>query len=262
MQQYSDSQPLTTRTSVSAVTSFVLGIMSPIVLCTCLPTILTSLSAIVLGHVALVKIGRSDGALLGRWQAITGLVLGYIFFPLSLYLAPRFFQPPIDADDLAQNEIGQFEKSELDDANSKLSGIPKGGADGNSPQAIQLATQFSNKLSSLINTGIFEDGGWREDKKLNGKCSVYCRLNDDSICFLVKVPRYREYEDDARDAVEQFAWASGRSVIVESNLENVSEMGIGLRGVVLYGSAMRGKSDSKTPNAKSKSKSSLNSFFK
>ena len=56
---------LTTRTSVAAVTSLVFGIMSPIVLVTVLATLVTSLMAIVLGHVALVAIRNSGGSVLG-----------------------------------------------------------------------------------------------------------------------------------------------------------------------------------------------------
>ena len=262
MQQKFQSKPQVTQTSISAVTSFVLGIMSPVVLCSCLPTILTSLLAIVLGHVALVKIGRSNGALLGRWQAITGLVLGYVFLPLSLYLAPFFFSPAPSGATAARTSTPRtntFVRSEFDEANLKLGS--NGSSTGNSPEATKLAQQFSKNLSALINAGIVEDGGWGEDKKLNSRCSVYCQLKDDRVCFLARVPRYRNYQDSARDVLEKFAWASGRATIADSELQGISEMGIGLRGVILYGSVMRGRIDADTPDSKSKSKSRLNSFF-
>ncbi|MDB2686241.1 DUF4190 domain-containing protein [Mariniblastus sp.] len=261
MQQNPESQVQTTQTSVSAVTSFVLGIMSPIVLCSCLPTILTSLMAIVLGHIALVKIGRSNGTLFGRWQAITGLVLGYIFLPLSLYLAPQFFKTPTSANLPPANPVAEFKARGFDDANSELSSKRNGNASGNSPEAIKLARQLSTSLSALINATIVEDGGWGEDKKLTKPCAVYCRLNDDSVCFLVKVPRYREFDDSAREAVEKLAWVSGRSTAANAGLPATSEMGIGLRGIFLYGSVMRGKINSSDPIQTTKSKNRLHSFF-
>ncbi len=251
-----DSQRLTTQTSVSAVTSFVLGLMSPVVLCSCLPTILTSLLAIILGHVALVKIKRSNGTLFGRWQAITGLVLGYIFFPLSLYLAPMYFNPP----DFGNAAQANRNMSGLDQANLKLSSADAI-ASGNSPQATALASDFSIVLSAAINAAIVEDGGSDADKELDDTCKVYCQLNKDSVCFLVKVPQYRKYEDSAKDALDQFAWASGCNAVENSQLPQDARMGIGLRGLLLYGSVLTGKADSEDPFLTSGSKEVLNNFF-
>ena len=49
--------------------------------------LLTGLAAIIMGHVALGKIGRSGGELGGRGLAITGMILGYLSIPLTLVIA-------------------------------------------------------------------------------------------------------------------------------------------------------------------------------
>jgi len=61
-----------------AITSLVLGLSSLIF------SIITGLPAVICGHIALGKIKRAQGSLSGNGMAITGLVLGYISFPLTI----------------------------------------------------------------------------------------------------------------------------------------------------------------------------------
>ena len=62
-------------TSGLAVASLVLGVLSLIIVVTCLP-------AIICGHLALSQIKQSAGRIGGRGMAITGLVTGYFFIVL------------------------------------------------------------------------------------------------------------------------------------------------------------------------------------
>ncbi len=62
-------------TSGLAIASLVLGVLSLIIVVTCLP-------AIICGHLALSQIKQSAGRLGGRGMAITGLVTGYFFIAL------------------------------------------------------------------------------------------------------------------------------------------------------------------------------------
>jgi len=66
------SAPVAQTTSGYAIASFVLGLAG----CGC--AFVGSLVAIVLGHVALAEIKKSEGRLGGRGLAIAGLVLGYV----------------------------------------------------------------------------------------------------------------------------------------------------------------------------------------
>jgi cyanate permease len=64
--------------SVLAAISDVLGLASLFL------GILTEVPAIVLGHIAIFKVSRSDGRLTGRSLRILALVMGY--FALALYI--------------------------------------------------------------------------------------------------------------------------------------------------------------------------------
>ena len=71
-----------------ATASLVLGLLS------CALSCLTAVPAVIFGHIALNKIGKSGGRLTGRGLAITGLVLGYLniaSIPLMFGLAVPAF---------------------------------------------------------------------------------------------------------------------------------------------------------------------------
>ena len=65
------------RTAGIAIASLVLGILSV----TCL-SILAGIPALICGAIAMQRIGRSGGALLGKGQALAGLIMGGISFAL------------------------------------------------------------------------------------------------------------------------------------------------------------------------------------
>ena len=58
------------RTSVMALFSLLSAIASPLLICLCVPSMVTSLISIVLGHIALYRISKSPGTLGGRWLAL------------------------------------------------------------------------------------------------------------------------------------------------------------------------------------------------
>jgi hypothetical protein len=76
--------PLLPATSSLAITSLILGLLSPVLLCVFGLSLLTSLGAIIAGHIALRNIQRSAGELAGQGLAIMGLVLGYTLLVVTL----------------------------------------------------------------------------------------------------------------------------------------------------------------------------------
>lgn len=81
------------RTNGKAIASMVLGILLALTLCTffsiVIPTglvigLATGIPAVILGHMALKEIARSNGQESGKGMAIAGLVLGYITLGLAL----------------------------------------------------------------------------------------------------------------------------------------------------------------------------------
>ncbi len=76
----------TVRTSSLAIWSLVLGVISPLLLCVCNLSLLSSLAAVITGHLALGEIRRGRGRVEGSGLAVTGLVFGYSLLALSLVL--------------------------------------------------------------------------------------------------------------------------------------------------------------------------------
>jgi hypothetical protein len=74
------------RTSSLAIWSLVLGVISPLLLCVCNLSLVTSLAAVITGHLALGQIRRGRGRVEGSGMAVTGLIFGYLLLTLSLAL--------------------------------------------------------------------------------------------------------------------------------------------------------------------------------
>lgn len=89
------------QTDGGAIASLILGIAS-IVLCL---NIFTGIPAIITGHISYSKIKKSMGRLKGEGMALTGLILGYISFPMVLVFAavliPNLLRARITANESA-----------------------------------------------------------------------------------------------------------------------------------------------------------------
>jgi len=66
------------RISALGLFSLLLAMISPTCLCCFNLTPILALGAVILGHASLIAIGRSQGRLMGRGLALTGLCLGYV----------------------------------------------------------------------------------------------------------------------------------------------------------------------------------------
>jgi len=230
----------------------VFGIMSPIVLVMIVPAVITSLLAIVLGHIALLKTGRSQGRILGRRRAIGGLILGYVVLPISLWWTPGFLFNFPEPTPMAVEHLA------FSDAKTVI--ISSSG--GNTPDAKKLANAFSVRLGKVINSAIVQKTKFGGEDKINDKFNVFCQLTPNQICFLVKVPSYRRYEDDARNAIADVAWQAGVQTAAEANLPPGSSMAIGLKGHLLFGSVLLGDVDRAQPQQKNAESKRLESYFK
>ena len=71
------------RTSALAITSLICGLLSPLFLLACNLSLLTSLAAVITGHLARWEIKKSGGRVGGNGQAITGLISGYLLLAVS-----------------------------------------------------------------------------------------------------------------------------------------------------------------------------------
>ena len=74
------------QTSVLAIVSLILSLLGFPISCCCILGIALSIAGVICGHLALMRIKASEGALTGRGLAIAGLILGYIGFIFGIAL--------------------------------------------------------------------------------------------------------------------------------------------------------------------------------
>ena len=221
-----------------ALFSLVLSIGSPAFLCACLPIgmAVMSLVGIVLGHVALVRIGRSQGTLSGGGLAIGGLVIGYPMFLLGAMFVALSFMPRTPVKHVPIDENAPSER--LKAAERKISTDNEGIAHGNSPAAKALAEKYAKTMKELREV-LFTKG--KGGLSLSGGNFVtYCELHDGRCAFITHVPEYRKFNDEAKDSLAEIAWEAAQMTSADE-LDEGDELGVGLKGVVLYGKVMVGR---------------------
>lgn len=231
------------QTSSLAISSLVLALISPILFCVCGLSLLSSLGAIVTGHLALAKIKRAPLQLGGRTQAIVGLVLGYLLLVPSILtwamLGPGILKGWQDAQSRPKAHQKTSEDSLLAAELRVLTMSQDGAATGNTPGAKALAAAYSQSLATMRNTLFTEDrqGGFSLSK---GQFIVHCELHPGRCAFIVHVPSYRDFSKEAKDELEVRAWQLARQT-VESQLQEGDSLAVGLRGTALYGGILVGE---------------------
>jgi competence protein ComGC len=106
------------KTSGLAITSLVLGILSVLLLIVCLGPLL-AIPAIICGHVAFSKIGKSGGQLQGRGLAMAGFITGYVSLALTLLLVPIAIPNFVKARQAAQKAVCVRQLERIDAAKSQ-----------------------------------------------------------------------------------------------------------------------------------------------
>jgi hypothetical protein len=122
--------------------------------------------------------------------------------------------------------------------------IPKKGgvAHGNTEQAKAMAADFSKLMSEAGDTRFA--GRKKSAIDLTGENFLtYCQVSGNKVAFLVQVPEFKQYKDEVRDALISVAWLMANRVVKEAGLTHVERIGVGLRGVLLYGGLAIGPPD-------------------
>ena len=218
-----------------ALFSLLLSVASPFFICACLPylTAIVSLAGIVMGHIALVGIGRSGGTKSGSGLAIGGLVIGYPVFLLGLMFSALMFMPrptpvPVDLSSAA---------ARLNAAEGKITSDSEGIAHGNSPEAKALAEKYATTMKSLREE--FFTKGKKGISLSGGNFITYCELHEGRCVFITHVPQYRKFTGNAKDSLAEIAWEAAQETVSDT-LHEGDDLGVGLKGVVFYGSVMVG----------------------
>ena len=262
-----------------AIVGMVLGILACLTICIFFFSIPLAITAIILGHVGLSQIRKNKPQMEGGWQAITALATGYSALLLSItifclaVMLPRLVPPndPRWARNKADSgqEDGPFSISAstsaaFSSAESEIAskqGKPAGR--GNSPEAIKLATEYAERIKELSDEAFTSNG--RPLLQLSGgEYLTFCELHEDRCLFLVHVPSYRKFTDDAKKTLAELAWAVAQ-VEVAGKMPANSKLGVGLRGVLQYGDIMLGtcpaSSEDKYTTYRSGKESDLLAFF-
>jgi hypothetical protein len=244
------------KASSLAITSLILGLLSPVFLCACGLSLLTSPVAIITGHVALANIKRSAGRLAGRSQAVAGLVLGYLLLVVSIagwaLFAPSFYggwqnaqqrasQPRSPARASAEEQLWSAEICVL---TSSTEGV----ASGNSPAAKDLAAAYAEVLKTMRDA-LFTKDRERLFSLTDGQFVVHCELHPGRCLFLVPVPAYRDFDKEAKGSLEVSAWQLAQQA-VEERLDPDDRLADGLRGTALYGAVLVGPAGSEAADSR------------
>jgi hypothetical protein len=111
---------------------------------------------------------------------------------------------------------------------------------GNTPAARELAETFAKEIQRL--EPVFFTGGRGKDafSLSEDHFITYCELTDERVCFLVHVPELKNYRDETRDVLATLTWDVATSVTKDLRARHERELGVGLRGALLYGVTLRG----------------------
>jgi hypothetical protein len=152
----------------------------------------------------------------------------------------------------------------LDDVEDQIRTDSGGIAHGNSDEAKALAQAFSELMQTLRDELFTKrDGGL----SLSGKKFItYCELRPGQCAFVIHVPEYRKFNDDAKESLAELAWTVAQRT-VEGKLQPGDKLAVGLKGVVLYGSVMVGEvgepdGDEPSPEIDGDERADLLPFFK
>ena len=267
-QRHQTTHPPRQPSSQLALVSFILGLFAPIAVCLCsFFGYIPILAGIVTGHMARSEIKRAAGAMSGTGLAITGLILNYGSMAFSIAMIAFVVLVGMNAkqDQLAQQQQAIVEGTEfqapqarLQAAELKIISDTAGVAYGNSAKAIELARNMGDMMKDIRDEMFTEDKGGISIS--GGNFITYCELTESSCLFLIHVPNYRKFSADAKKSLAQLTWTAAQTTAAES-IDGNHDLGVGMKGVILYGSVMVGKLSDKQPTTNDKERSHLVKFF-
>jgi hypothetical protein len=130
---------------------------------------------------------------------------------------------------------------------------------GNTPQAQRYAAAFAKKLELMRKIAFSKAENAHAPSLTEGHFLTYCEVRHGKVCFLVHVPDLRHYTEDAKRSLADIAWELARHT-GDSELEANTRVGVGLRGVLLYGAVLTGSRQQESPQ-RSEDPVLLHEFF-
>ncbi len=222
-----------------SIVSLIFAMISPVVLCVCGFSLPTSFIAILSGHIALSRIKKSAGQLTGRGMALFGLIVGYLMFGISVALLVVFISfihyesGDANRDRAEENRATTSNASwRLVNAETNVLTDTPGMATGNTDTALGLAMDYSKVMKNMRDV-MFIQSDDRLSALTQSNFVTCCELHEDRCAFIVHVPDYGDFDDEARDRLATIAWSVAQG-IVEDNLQPGDQLAVGLRGKAVF----------------------------
>jgi hypothetical protein len=181
-----------------------------------------SLVAVVLGFVALHRVARQPERYGGRGLALGGIATG----GLGLAIAAVFWAVALLA---ASAPPPDPTRSAFDAASRRIDVYSDAEAFGNTEEARAMAQRFSRLMKSLDRIA-FTGQDDRGPSLSQGHFLTYVELREDSVCFLVHVPKLRAYDGEVRRSLLELAWMTAKEASRDARKGRDLRLGVGLRG--------------------------------
>ncbi len=163
----------------------------------------------------------------------------------TLYFIPAFFWALIfTAVGLATIASGVFQltsanpaetgpgAAEFDAANSLIAKFDGEVAFGNTPEAKQLAEEFSAAAKQLRET-LIESKRSSSSSSSDKQFLAYCQMSPHGIAFLLHVPDLSRFKGTAKTTMADAAWVAATSVL-ERHDHRPANVAVGIRGFLFY----------------------------
>ena len=93
-------------------------------------------------------------------------------------------------------------------------------------------------------------------KLSGGNYVTWCELTDDRCVLVVHVPEYRRFDNEAKRVLANVAWTTAQ-LSAGDQLDEGAQLGVGLKGVLLYGAVMVGEIGDDQPRTHTKEQADL-----
>ncbi|HEX7261201.1 MAG TPA: DUF4190 domain-containing protein, partial [Luteolibacter sp.] len=235
---------LTYQSNGMASASMVLGILGFLTSFLFIPAFIFAPLSLVFGFIALKRVRNGGGLVSGKGAARAGIACSVVALLISCVMtaAVRSYKP--DATDQTRSAMNAA-ANEL----TKSSSIT---AHGNTAEARKLAAAYASAITSLDALSFTHT---------KGNYAVHCELREGKCAFLVYVPGYRKFEKSAKKSLEEMAWLTSQMILSTPAIPPATPLCVALKGDVIFGSVMTGKTGDKEPGETGKDESLIEPYF-
>lgn len=256
------------QTSAFAVLSMLCGLAAVPLMCMCFLSVPFSIAAIIFGHSARGVVRNSPERYEGFGMATSGMLLGYV----TLAVCAAFLAIPIATNSVriptaATRNQGANQNPLLIQAEDQLlAGTEQNifGVTTTNASATDLAQHYLEALQILDQTH-FDEGIETETAAASPRAyRVFVQLNSDSAAFLLHVPEYQRFTEDAKETLNDNAWLIAQRS-VDDILPRDSQLAVCIYSAEGQETVMIGQTSrdgSTAPKANRKDRKRLASLFR